>query len=295
MDWIYGIVTALSLLLAVGYCWRVKKKERWFLLLFASVFVANLGYFLMSVSATLQGALTANRISYLGSVFLPLAMLVIIMHVCDLRIKPVVLGVLVTISILVFLLAASGGYLQLYYKEVYVEYAQGVAVLKKVYGPLHGLYYIYLLSYFCAMVGVILYSVFQNRAVPSKYAAVLVVLVLWNIAIWFVEQLIDWNFEFLSVSYMVTELLLLFLHSMVREYDILGGPSVAEAPPALPLDKLTAREAEVLELLLEKKTRKEIAEALFVTENTIKKHTAHIYEKLGVANRTELLIKMGRS
>ncbi len=291
MAWIYGVIATLSLLLVLGYCRLAKKRELWFLLLFISVFVVNLGYFTMAVSKTLEGAMMANRIAYLGSVFLPLCMLVLIMDVCDLKIRPAYLGVLIGISILVFLLAASGGYLPLYYKEVRLEYVDGVATLKKVYGPLHKVYFIYLFSYFASMVAVIGFSMFKKKAVPQKYAAVLAVLVLWNILVWFVEQLIDWNFEFLSVSYIVTELLLLFLYDMLQEYGVLNQiePEQNGDPD---LSCLTAREKEVFRLLLENKKRKEIAESLFVTENTIKKHTAHIYEKLEVSNRTELLMKM---
>ena len=45
------------------------------MLLFSSVLVVNLGYLLLSVSGSLEMALHANRVAYLGSVFLPLSFL----------------------------------------------------------------------------------------------------------------------------------------------------------------------------------------------------------------------------
>ena len=57
------------------------------------------------------------------------------------------------------------------------------------------------------------------------------------------------------------------------------------------VDTLSQREIEVLRFLLENKKRKVIADTLFVTESTIKKHTAAIYRKLETANRTELFEK----
>ena len=296
---IYAVTALLSLLLVAAYCRFAPKKELWFLLLFVSVFVVNLGYFALAISETLEEAMLANRIAYLGSVFLPLCMLMIIMNVCTIRPGKVTMAVLVTISVLVFLLAASGGYLPWYYREVSLEHVGGVATLKKVYGPLHKLYFVYLFAYFGTMVGVIIYAQQKEKAVPQKYAAILAVLALWNIAVWFVEQLIDWEFEFLSVSYIVTELLLLLLYGMVQEYGALERPQTKKEPedtwediPQLAL--LTAREKDVLRLMMENKKRKEIAEALFVTENTIKKHTAHIYEKLEVSSRSELILKLER-
>ena len=68
---IYGVVACLSLLLLLGYGLLYPKKEKWFLVLFSSVFVTNLGYFVLAVSRTLGEAMLANRIAYLGSVCLP--------------------------------------------------------------------------------------------------------------------------------------------------------------------------------------------------------------------------------
>src|SRR5262249_27672854 len=51
---------------------------------------------------------------------------------------------------------------------------------------------------------------------------------------------------------------------------------------------VTAREAEVLELLTDRLTNKQIAERLFVSPKTVEKHVASLAAKLGAANRMEL-------
>jgi ATP/maltotriose-dependent transcriptional regulator MalT len=52
---------------------------------------------------------------------------------------------------------------------------------------------------------------------------------------------------------------------------------------------LTVREREVLALLAEGHSNREIASSLYVSLPTVKTHLAHIYAKLGAKNRNEAL------
>jgi DNA-binding CsgD family transcriptional regulator len=51
---------------------------------------------------------------------------------------------------------------------------------------------------------------------------------------------------------------------------------------------LTPREIEVARLAVEGLTCREIAKRLFVSENTVKTHLEHVYDKLCVRNRLEM-------
>ena len=50
---------------------------------------------------------------------------------------------------------------------------------------------------------------------------------------------------------------------------------------------ITSRELEVLQLIAEGLSNKEMAERLFVSENTIKTHTSRVFDKLGASRRTQ--------
>jgi LuxR family maltose regulon positive regulatory protein len=63
------------------------------------------------------------------------------------------------------------------------------------------------------------------------------------------------------------------------------GPPAAAAARFL-VEKLSAREMEVLRLLAAGKSNREIADALVLAEGTVKKHLSNIFGKLGVRNRT---------
>jgi DNA-binding NarL/FixJ family response regulator len=52
-------------------------------------------------------------------------------------------------------------------------------------------------------------------------------------------------------------------------------------------ESLTQRETDILALLSEGKSNREIARSLFLSEKTVKAHLAAVFRKLGVANRTQ--------
>lgn len=322
----YGILCVISLAL-IGVCLAVdRKKDICLLLLFISVFVCNLGQFLISVAPSLSFALNGNRIAYLGQVFLPLLMLKMILNLCSLNYKKWLLPTLSFISIAVLFVTLTPGFFPCYYKNVSIEVADGVTRLIRDYGPLHLLYYIYLLSYFALMLIVIIHSAVKKKITSTLHTTFLLCAVLCSIIIWFAEQFFTRGFEFLTVSYVISELFILLLYGILQEYGIRGeNGSIIIANTSKKAEeylsgaiqsdddstalfsekdidcilacekivsRITEREKEVLIKLLANKQRKEIADELFVTESTIKKHTSSIYAKFNVANRFELYAKL---
>lgn len=315
MSTVYGLAMAASLLMIGVYYYVDRKHDKWLLFLFICVAVCDLGYFLLSLSKTLDAALWANRIAYLGSVFLPFSLFMMVMNLSRFSYPKHLPKILIGINTIMLLIAASGGILPIYYKNVSLGFINGLPVLIKEYGPLHAVYKVYLFAYFAAMVSVIAYTAVKKTVVSSKHTVFLAFVVIGNIAMWLVENMVHSSFEFLSISYIVTEGMILFLYSILQDYGLTDTPQEAvtetqqhtEAPEEIKafsneqidsimkswntVNTLSQREKEVLRFLLENKKRKVIADTLFVTESTIKKHTSGIYRKLEITSRAELFEK----
>jgi len=65
-----------------------------------------------------------------------------------------------------------------------------------------------------------------------------------------------------------------------------SGPFVADQARIESLG-ITPRELEVLQLIAEGLSNKEMAERLFVSENTVKTHASRVFDKLGASRRTQ--------
>ena len=71
-----------------------------------------------------------------------------------------------------------------------------------------------------------------------------------------------------------------------------SGPASQDGLARAP--ELTRRETQVLELLCAGRTNHEIAEALVISENTVKNHVRRLYEKMQVRSRTEAVVRAAR-
>jgi len=79
---------------------------------------------------------------------------------------------------------------------------------------------------------------------------------------------------------------------VVREVRI-EGPFVLDEARVREL-QVTPRELEILGLIAEGLSNKEIAARVFVSENTVKTHASRVFDKLGARRRTEA-VQLGKS
>jgi DNA-binding NarL/FixJ family response regulator len=73
------------------------------------------------------------------------------------------------------------------------------------------------------------------------------------------------------------------VRTLIREYL-----NRAREGDSRPEDPLTPRETEIVKLIAESNTSKEIADQLVISEKTVERHRANILDKLGMRDRVEL-------
>ena len=81
---------------------------------------------------------------------------------------------------------------------------------------------------------------------------------------------------------------------VAEDVKVVAKTEATEADISNPLDTLTPRELEVVELICLGYTNRDISKMLFISEHTVKDHTKKIYPKLGVHSRFELATLINR-
>lgn len=319
----YGFCVLVSAILLICYLKIVKEQHIWMKLMLASVCVVNLGYLYLSLSPTLTHALMANRVAYFGNVFQPVFMLLTVANICRIKIRKSLAIALHVLAGVMLICACTMGVFPVFYKTVDYAVVNGVVKLIKTYGILHLIYAVYILVFTVVIILITAYSIVNRKLVFYRYVIMMVLISSTNVIVWIIERFYRGNYEFLSISYIFTCILMILLYAELSENGLLDSyhtvipmedqHRITEKETVEPLAKntttvectdietlsqicryysdnkiLTKRETEILVLVLQGYKRKEVSEKLFITENTVKTHLSKIYGKLEVSNRDEL-------
>lgn len=314
MQYTYGALFLVSLILMPSYFFQMRKKQQgelWLFILFASIAIVNLGYTLTAFSKTVEFALFANKITYLGQVMTPLCMFMIVSKLCGYTYKKWITGALIGVAVVMFAIICTTGYLDWYYTDATIETIAGSTILRKEYGVLHPTNLIYVVSYFVAMITVFFVSLKKKKIASQKQACIIIAIVVGNIGFWCIQKVIPWEFELLSIMYPISAFAFLGVWLMLQDYvhkndvpkytqaekedltvQITTMTMEAKLAKVLTFVKedapLSIREREILEMVIAGKKRKEIADELHLSENTVKTYTRTLYGKLNISCREEL-------
>ena len=81
---------------------------------------------------------------------------------------------------------------------------------------------------------------------------------------------------------------------MVREVVVPAPVNFVRDQSKLESLGITPRELEILELIAEGLSNKEIAARVYVSENTVKTHSSRVFDKLGARRRTQA-VQLGKA
>lgn len=220
ITFVYFCALITSLILAGTMIFRNKRIDTSFILLAVMVVMANMGQYFVSKAGTLEMAVWANKILYLGSLYASLTIVVIVARICDLSMPMWLRKISLAAATIVVILNYTNDYTNIYYKSVSIEKYKGATILVKEYGPAHIAYPI-VMAYFAVMLTWYLaHAIRIKKEVSTKNIYMLGSSAILIIVIYIVERLFKTKFSYDAIGYAVASLLLARVFDHINKYDM---------------------------------------------------------------------------
>ena len=217
----YDVLFALSLVLTLIYAviWH-KHFDVHFTLMFITIPIANLGYVFLIRSQSLESAITANNIIYLGGCYLMLFIMLSVLSMCRIKmLRSVTVGLMI-FTTLVYLSVITSGELPLFYESISYSNENGIPHLEKEYGVMHTVFYIMVLLYFMMSIAAIVYSYFKKKDVSRKIIFLMLLSEFVGIMSYFGGKNVFGTIELVPLSYVMAQVMYLMIADRVCLYDI---------------------------------------------------------------------------
>ena len=217
----YEILFGLSVLLTLVYVaiWH-KHFDAHISLIFAFIPLTNLAYAMMAHSRTLEGALTAAKITYIGGCFLSLFITQSIFGLCHINLKRWMSAGLMIMCLTSYAFALSMGNASYFYKTVSFEMDSGMGRLVKTYGFGHTLTYVVISCLIVISIAAMVYSLVKKNDVSNKTIVLLMLPATVSFLAYFSNKFMPEGIDAMPLSYVFTQVIYLIIVHRLCLYDI---------------------------------------------------------------------------
>ena len=217
----YEAAFAVSLFLTLIYAFLWNRRFGvHFTLIFGFIPIDILGTLLIASSKSLDEAVTANKIVYLGGCFLQLLVLLKVFQLCNIRLKRIFMISFLTLSTVMYLSVLTNDQHHFFYKELSFDIVDGTGVLIKEYGFMHSAFYVMIIAYLILTVSAIIYSYMMKKDISRKILALLLLPELVSVCCYFLPRLGGNHVDFLPLSYIFAQIIFIIIIDKINVYDI---------------------------------------------------------------------------
>jgi response regulator RpfG family c-di-GMP phosphodiesterase len=187
---------------------------------FYAILVTNFGHWLLGFSESVEGAVIANKVNYLGASFLPMFMFFALLQICKIKIPRWLSLFLVIVSFGICALSMTVGYFPAYYKTVEYVVRGGVGNYVATYGWGHAFFNAFLIGYVLLDLWIIIRAILHQKMVSLKNITAMIVGEIATILSFFVARAWDCDMLVMPCVFVFDQIVLLYICDNVKWYDI---------------------------------------------------------------------------
>ena len=195
MEYLYfaSIIVALGMLVWLKI-FDVKNSVLQYITILIIV-VSNLGFYFVHISTSLEEAIVAHRMSYIGGAFLPIFYFLLVLEICHIEIHRLLSVMLMLCQCVIYGLSCTIGKSDIFYKNVGFYMNNGNGILTREYGPLHVLFPVSMYIYMGAAILVTVYALLKKRTINRRGVIAMVVLSVLAIFIYVLERALHFIYD----------------------------------------------------------------------------------------------------
>lgn len=218
----YIVMSTLALINLIAFLmfFQEKKLNYYILAILAIITISNAGNLVMAMSDTLNEAIIAKKIYYVGGCFIPPIILMIIFKMCNINIQKWLENLLILYSFVVYGMVLSIGYSDMYYTSVVLTKDGDATAILPEYSFGHNFFYILLYGYLLIGIAVLMYSLKNKNTVSRKNLWALIGMEMMTILVFLLGRIIAPDFEVTPLIYILDGWILLYLNRRVNVYNL---------------------------------------------------------------------------
>ena len=191
-------------------------------LIFTIIPVSNLGHVFLARSQTLEEALLANKLIYLGGSFLPLLIMLAIFGLCKINLNRVLRLSLINMGLIEYASVLSVGFNDSFYigDSMQLGNAYGCSYIIKDYGFMHTVFGVFTIIHFTVCVATLFYVYLKRNDISHRIVALLFMPGMFSILSYFFGIFLPKGFELLPLSYCFAMFVFLLIVYRISMYDI---------------------------------------------------------------------------
>ncbi|MBQ9767244.1 MAG: hypothetical protein IJW37_04015, partial [Lachnospiraceae bacterium] len=135
VTWFYLIVLLIAVVMTAGILIKNRKVANAFILFSVLLTINSFGHYMISVSDTVETAIWANKIMYVGGCYLPFVIFLVVTRLCNISVNRYFKYGLLGYATIVLGFVMTIGHNGWYYKSVELVQENGFNYLIKEYGP----------------------------------------------------------------------------------------------------------------------------------------------------------------
>lgn len=220
VTWFYLSVLVIAVIMTGSILVKNRKVDNAFILFGVLLTVNCAGQYMMSVSETVEAAVWANKIMYVGGCYLPFVVFLTVTRLCNIKVNRYFKLFLLGYATVVLGLVITIGHTDWYYKSVELVQGNGFRYLTKVYGPFHVLYPAMMILYSIMLLSFIVYAIKKRKEIPTQTVVTMSFLCAAVFLTYIFERLVGSEVSYLPIGYIIGMVLLMRYFDRINMYDM---------------------------------------------------------------------------